>query len=129
MDASTFVAALGAATGAKAVTAGARARASASLAIFVSDCAEKLRESGARDARCARVSLGGGGAPCAPLWQRFRATVVFVHQNCASDALFNAQSCAGGCRGCVGAGERVLRSGVAMATRLRTCFATAEMCV
>ena len=82
-----------------------------------------------RDARCARVSLGGGGAPCAPPLAAISGDTGVCAANCASDALFNAQSCAGGCRGCVGAGERVLRSGVAMATRLRTCFATAEMCV
>jgi hypothetical protein len=42
IEAWSCVEALGAATGAKAVTAGARARARASLAIFVSDCAERV---------------------------------------------------------------------------------------
>ena len=65
----------------------------------------ELRESGARGARRAWRSLGGGGAPCAPLWQRIRATVVFVHQTARPTRFSTRKAVQGGAEGAWGLGS------------------------
>ena len=64
-----------------------------------------MRESGARRARRAWRSLGGGGAPCAPLLQRIRATVVFVHQTARPTRFSTRKAVQGGAEGAWGLGS------------------------
>ena len=51
------------------------------------------------------AALGGGGAPCAPLWQRFRATVVFVHQTARPTRFSTRKAVQGGAEGAWGLGS------------------------
>ena len=78
----------------------------------------ELREGGARGARQARVSLCVGARG----WQHEFGRQWFCAPNCASAALFSAQSFAVGCGGHRCTAEQVARLLVAIATRLRTIF-------